>query len=142
MEIRQATRAHINEIKMIAGANRKSLGFSTRATFEEAVEKGWLLVALEERSVVGFAHYRHRQDDQTTLYEICVRWERRGEGFGRALMAAVIDEAQAQGKERVVLKTPTHLPANTFYRKLGFTLKRVEPGKNHNLNVWEWSIMS
>ena len=48
-------------------------------------------------------------------------------GIGRALMAAVEENARAEGMRRVVLETQTtNVPAIRFYRALGFTLDAVD----------------
>ena len=70
--IRKATSQDLEAIKQIADANKEAIGFVLRPALAQNIKRGWVLVAEREGVVIGFANYRHRQDDQTTLYEICV----------------------------------------------------------------------
>jgi len=44
------------------------------------------------------------------------------------------------GKAYVLLKCPEDLPANKFYKHLGFREIGIEEGKNRNLIIWEIKI--
>jgi GNAT superfamily N-acetyltransferase len=128
----------LNSIKVLADANKAALGFVLRPALAAGIKKGWVLVAENcNQRIIGFVHYRHRQDSQTTLYEICLDEDWRGNGVGRSLIGALSDEAAILGKDRIRLKSPVDLSANGFYQALGFTLLGVEIGKQRRLNVWE-----
>jgi ribosomal protein S18 acetylase RimI-like enzyme len=135
--VRKACAEDLDSIKALADANKSSLGFVLRPALAAGIQRGWLLVAEHAGHVIGFLHYRHRQDSQTTLYEICVDKAWRGNGVGRSLVQALAAESEAMGKVRIRLKAPTDLPANVFYRQVGFILAGVEWGKRRQLNVWE-----
>ncbi len=135
--IRKATLKDLEAVKRIADVNRASIGFVLRAALIRNIERGWLLVAEEDEMVVGFANYRHRRDDQTTLYEICVAEEHRGNGVGRALLDRLITECQQMGKRYLRLKCPADNEANAFYSKLGFEQVGRERGKRRELIIWE-----
>jgi GNAT superfamily N-acetyltransferase len=137
MEVRKATAQDISAIKAIADANKQELGFVTRPALLFGIQKGWLLVAQCESGIVGFVHYRHRRDAQTTLYELCVEREHRDRGIGRLLIEALVDEARAQGKSYILLKAVVGIPANGFYEHIGFVLDRKEQGKKRALNAWK-----
>lgn len=135
--IRHADICDLDAIKRIADANRESIGFVMRPALVNGIQKRWLLVVEIDGQIVGFAHYRHRLDDQTTLYELCVRQDKRGQGIGRALIGRLWQESQTHGKIRLRLKTPVDLSANGFYRHIGFRHVGQEAGKKRSLNVWE-----
>jgi N-acetylglutamate synthase-like GNAT family acetyltransferase len=137
IQVRKAHAEDLDAIKALADANKSALGFVLRPALAAGIERGWLLVAEYAGLVIGFIHYRHRQDSQTTLYEICVDKAWRGNDVGGSLVQGLAAESEALGKVRIRLKAPADLPANKFYRQMGFTLANVEQGKRRQLNVWE-----
>ena len=134
--IRQATPNDLNAIKGLADQHREELGFVLRPALEKAIADQELLVAEVEELVVGFVHYHHRRDRQTTLYHIAVREEHRSQGIGRALIEALSIESSSRGKGQILLRCPTNLAANSFYANIGLSLISAEEGKRRELNVW------
>lgn len=135
--IRHAILSDLDAVKRLVDTNRESLGFVIRSSLACGIEKQWILIAEYQGQVAGFAHYRHRQDRQTTLYQLCVRSEYRGQGVGKALLRSLQTESQSIGKTSIVLKTPIDLPANAFYQGLGFISRGIRPGKRRPLQIWE-----
>lgn len=132
---------YVDLIKKIADANRHELGFTLRIQIQEAVEQDRVLVSLIEGKLVGFLIYRHRKKDtQTTLAEICISKEFRGEGIGRELVNALINESKKMSRSYIQLKCPVGLYANEFYKQLGFHCIATQPGKTRSLNVWRIQI--
>lgn len=141
VRVRKARVEDLDAVKALADANKASLGFVLRPALAAGIQRDWLLIAERAGQVIGFVHYRHRQDSQTTLYEICVDEASRRNGVGRSLVRALAVESQSLGKARIRLKSPTDLLANKFYQQLGFELVGTEHGKRRPLNVWEMIIM-
>jgi ribosomal-protein-alanine N-acetyltransferase len=83
-----------------------------------------LVVAVEEQGarevLVGYC-CRWRVTDEVHLLNVAVHPERRGLGYGRELVAAVVDEARA-GRARVVFLEVRagNVVARRLYRQLGF----------------------
>lgn len=139
MRVRKAQAEDLDAVKALADANKASLGFVLRSALAAGIQRDWLLVAERAGQVIGFVHYRHRQDSRTTLYEICVDEASRRNGVGRSLVQALAVESQSLGKACIWLKCPADLPANEFYGRLGFVLTAVEQGRRRQLNVWvDW----
>ena len=136
-EIIKATANDIEHIKTIADANKSKIGFIRRQALFEQQKRGWLIAAKINSQVVGFASYRHRKDNQTTLYEICVTEEHQGSGLGTQLMDFLVKESRSFGKDLIILKCPAELRANRFYSKYGFLFRAFEQGKSRPLIVWE-----
>jgi len=68
IQIRKAEMGDLDTIKSLADANKAALGFVLRSALSAGIEKGWVLVAeISKEGLVGFVHYRHRQDEQTTI---------------------------------------------------------------------------
>lgn len=137
---RKATVGDLDSVRALANANRPALGFVPGPVLAAGIEHGWLIVAESRGQVVGFVHYRHRKDLQTTLYEICVdeTWRRRG--VGHLLIRALVAECTTLKKASLRLKCPEDLPANRFYQALGFLLAGKESGKKRVLNIWQVQV--
>ena len=133
--------AHIDGAKRLADMNRHIFSFIRRAAFLDACSEGALIIALMNDEVVGFVRYHHRKlDQQTTLYDICVAESLRGMGIGGKMMAFMLDHCRTLKRQTVVLKCPSHLAANHFYRLVGFTCIDTVPGKRQNINIWRLNI--
>lgn len=84
------------------------------------LEQCRVFVADVEDAPVGFAATQDI-DEFCHLHEIDVLTAYGGQGVGRALMAAVIDDARARGKLAVTLSTFRDVAWNgPFYARLGF----------------------
>jgi len=141
--IRKAEGTDLEAIKQLADDNTTTLGFVLRPSLVTGIEMGWLIVSEDShKEVVGFVHYRHRRDSQTTLYEICVNQNHRRNGIGTALVLALTTESSAHGKTHVRLKAPVDIAANSFYRAVGFTLIGTELGRRRSLNIWNYDLAS
>lgn len=122
--IRQATLTDIDHIKQVASRYKKELGFILRPALVEAVKRSELLY----HPSGAFCHYHKRRDGITTIYEICVPDEARGQGLGRRMVEILT--------RPVRLKCPLDNQSNEFYRHIGFELIGTEPGKKRQLNIW------
>lgn len=122
--------------KAITNQYKQELGFVNSAALAESEAKGCLEVIKD----VGFAHYHHRRDGQTTIYSLAVKKDRIGEGWGRLLFYRVLCSAIESGSTSVLAKCPDDLKSNGFYKAMGFQLESVEPGKKRSLNVWRYKI--
>ena len=98
----------------------------SRAFFEKELATPFArLVVVEEEAVprphvVGYA-CRWRVTDEVHLLNVAVHPERRGLGYGRALVARVVDEARAAAARVVFLEVRAgNVVARRLYRQLGF----------------------
>ena len=138
--IRLALPGDIDAVKQLADGHRHQLGFLRRPALLEAVQRQELLVAQNGSGIVGFVEYRHRRDQQTTLYNIVVHPDHRNRGTGRQLVFALEKEAMQKQKSVVLLKCPEDLSANSFYKRLGYECVNVEIGKLRRLNIWRKNV--
>lgn len=107
---------------------------------EESIKRKQLYISLDENQITGFINYRHRKDNQTTIYEVCVINEYRLHGYGTALVNAVLNEGISFGKKYIQVKCPSDLDANMFYFNLGFIIKTTrERTKHKKLIVWQYN---
>jgi ribosomal protein S18 acetylase RimI-like enzyme len=89
---------------------------------QRAAEPGFLLVAVGQDDVpVGFVHVLVIEG-HAHLEQLSVLPDHQRRGIGAALTRTAIDEARAQGFDRLSLCTYRDVPWNgPFYRSLGFT---------------------
>lgn len=142
--IQHAVEGDLDEIKALCDGNRVELGFVMRPSLESAIKAEEILVAHDfeasRETCVGFVHYHHRRDEQTTLYHIAVCKSAQGHGIGRALILALCSESRNRSKAFIQLKCPEPLSANQFYAKLGFAKVSIEPGKFRPLCIWRMQL--
>ena len=138
--IRHARVDDVAGIKAIADRHRTELGFIRISVLHEAQKKGWLLVAVQDKQVIGFANFRIRQDNNATLYDIVVDGPYRKQHIGKRLIQQLTWLVNVAGGEHIRLKCPQSLPANAFYEKLQFTHTEIETGKKRPLNVWHYFL--
>ncbi len=111
----------------------------------QQIYRGEVFVAkTHEGEVVGFVSFRHkhlREDQRTTIYYLCTDSTYRRHGIGKRLMEAVAVDTRLCGNKRITLKCPTQLPANHFYKSIGYTLEGSETDhEGGRLNVWTLSL--
>jgi predicted GNAT family N-acyltransferase len=80
----------------------------------------------EEDEPVATARVRATDDERALKVErVAVARQRRGEGYGDAVMDAVESYAAAEGYDRLVLAA--QVPVVGFYERRGYTLEDDEP---------------
>ncbi|MDB5424717.1 MAG: family N-acetyltransferase [Phenylobacterium sp.] len=82
--------------------------------------QGLVWVAEDAGRLIGFATCE-AFELELHLWELAVRHEAQRQGVGRALIAAVVDEARTRGLPAVTLTTFRDIPWNAaFYARCGF----------------------
>jgi N-acetylglutamate synthase-like GNAT family acetyltransferase len=103
---------------------------SDREVFDHVAASEWLhLMVLEhEASIVATAYLNvvpnltRSSSPYAVIENVVVDEELRGTGLGKALMAATLDRAWAEGCYKVMLMTGSNRPStHAFYRACGFT---------------------
>ena len=95
--VRAALTSDIDPIKIIADDSRAELGFHTRDSFTEGVDRGEILVAVSSGAVAGFVRFHHTRAGHTTLREVATARAFRGRGIGRLLVLALLQQAREAG---------------------------------------------
>ncbi|NPV62500.1 MAG: GNAT family N-acetyltransferase [Methanotrichaceae archaeon] len=139
MLIKKATIDDLEGIKLLADKNRNELGFVLNSALVRSINRGELIIALDE-TIVGFLEYHHRKDCQTTIYHFVIEENYRLRGISKILLNFLIRECESQGMRYVFLKCPADLNANNIYPKLGFKNVGLEGGKKRKLNLWNLNI--
>ncbi|MCI0456378.1 MAG: GNAT family N-acetyltransferase, partial [Gemmataceae bacterium] len=133
----------VDAVKCLADSHRDELGFHTRQSYMDSVQRGELIIATAGRRVVGFVRFHKRRDCVATIYEIATAPELRRKGVARRLLAAVVAECRRANMRMLKLSCPAELSANTFYETVGFvrTSPRSRPGKLRPLIEWQMPIL-
>ena len=141
--IREASQEDAPAIRALSKASKDELGSISHygQWLIQQIDIGEVFVAeTEERELVGFVVFNHNplvEHEHTTVYYLCVHSIYRGHGIGTRLMEAVAADARLYGNKRISLKCPTQLPANSFYKSIGYTLEGSETGQEGGrLNFW------
>lgn len=139
----EATSEDAPAIMALAVANKQALGSMVhhRQWAIEWIDRGEVFIAkTAEGELVGFVffhHNPHMEDDNTTVYYLCTDSTQRRQGIGKRLMEAVATDARLCGNELITLRCPSHLPANHFYKSIGYALEGSETDQEGGrLNVW------
>ncbi|MBB5886425.1 MULTISPECIES: GNAT family N-acetyltransferase [unclassified Xanthomonas] len=82
-------------------------------------EQVLFLVLLEDECVIGRMYLGDDAAGAVRLMDILLRPDRRGQGLGTALIAALLEQAAADGRD-VLLQVEKDNPAAGLYRRLGF----------------------
>ncbi len=109
---------HLTELR----GNMAEFAFALDATGLAAPEVTFW-TAWRGETLVGFVALKQLDSDHGELKSMRAAPEARGTGVGRALLAHVVEEAQARGYCRLSLETGTadlHAPAVALYRSAGF----------------------
>ncbi len=153
MDIRPATDADLPEIQAIY-AHHVLHGAGTfeetppsleeiAARHQAIVSRGWAyLVASDATGVVGYAYYSQLRDRSAYRYSaedsIYVRDDVRGQGVGKALVAAVLHEAEKQGFRQMfaVIGDSDNVGSIGMHASLGFQRVGLLRASGYKFGRW------
>lgn len=85
---------------------------------------GEILIAAQNGQAIGCAMMHALNDHDVEIKRVFVRAEARGTGAGEKLSQALVDQARADGRRRVLLDTNMQFAgARRLYERLGFQLR-------------------
>lgn len=101
---------------------------------------GALVMAIQDGEVVGCCALRAMGNDTFEVAKMTVSRKLRGQGVGRRLLAAVVEQAKTMKAKKLYLETNSKLSdAIHLYESLGFQhvpLERVQPSPYARANVF------
>lgn len=122
--IRETTKSGVDELVpllLLAESTPSRLQWSL-ANLSDAVYR-----MDDDGALVGVATVSWRDDD-AEIVELAIAPERQGRGFGKQLVAWLVDEARRRGKRGVIVGTSNASLDNiAFYQKCGFRMHAVRP---------------
>ena len=145
--IREASQEDAPAIRALSEASQDELGAIShhRHWLTQQIEMGDVFIAeTSEGELVGFVVFNHNrleEHEHTTVYYLCLHSTYRKHGIGKRLMEAVAADARLFGNKAITLKCPNQLPANHFYKSIGYTLEGSETDQEGGrLNSWTLSL--
>lgn len=94
----------------------------SRQGFEDALkrEENCFLVIKQGEEILGYCGY-YKVFEEAEVMNVCIKKSRRKEGLGSLMMKRLIQEAEAEGVQRMVLEVRvSNESAIHMYEKLGF----------------------
>jgi GNAT superfamily N-acetyltransferase/predicted nucleic acid-binding protein len=123
------TTKQLNSVEQIAKKNSQTIGHMPRGGFEDAMQRGHILIALDEtQRVVGYLLYRVAKTKyRASITHLCVDQEFQGRGIGRKL----VDRLKEITKHLrgISLYSKRTLPSHQLWPRLGFTFRWEKPGR-------------
>lgn len=112
------------------------------AHYLEVLNQGFSSKAVEDGKLVGLTICEKRAWNNTLwVWEFHVHPDRHGEGIGRQLMGAVIENGKRAGCRVIVCETQnTNAPAISFYQKLGFEIDALDLSYYTNQDVSDGEV--
>jgi len=112
------------EIEQLAAILRDALPYEDRLRAELSDPLVTPYAAVLDSEIVGAAAIRWDAPSEMTL--LAVDAKRRGRGYGKAIVAAIVEEARARGVGRLLVSTASFSVDNIlFYQKCGFRMSHV-----------------
>lgn len=131
--------ADLEALDALATANKQTIGFLTRETLRDYLNRGRVLGAVsQDGSLLGyllFADY----PDRFRIAQLCVEHALRGRGIARQLFEALKQRVTTQLV--IKLKCRRDFPANNMWPRLGFVPMKEAPGRSMKaLPLTSWSF--
>lgn len=96
--------------------------------YERVVAEGLSLGAYDRDALIGIAiNERQNWNNSLSVWEFHIAPSHRGQGIGRLLMSAVIEQARQNGLRAIVCETQNTNPmAIHFYQRMGFEMDGID----------------
>lgn len=86
----------------------------------------------------GLCHWHLRKDGQVTIHEIIVLPSHRGRGIASSMLERL---KHISGATSIFAKCPADLPANGWYRRMGFIWEGEEQTRSGRwINRWRFQL--
>lgn len=131
---------HTLGIIAISREDNKFLGWAPRGVFIDAVKQGKVIVAHDNKRVLGFCEFGGTTKDKWTIYKIATAKPMRNKGIGKALVLKLAEIAGENGAGVRLKVTEDNETAIGFYRKNGFEVVGVEPSKVRRVLIMERAV--
>ena len=137
VKVVKAELKHFKSVVFIAREDIDLLGWLPTTAFKNAIEKGHILVAADDKRVYGFVEFGAVTKPKWTIHKIAVIPPARRYGIGGLLIEGLIKLAGEIGAGVRLKVTEDNENAIKFYQRYGFALIEVEQSKTRKLWVME-----
>lgn len=129
--------AQIEEVRKLGDSLSKTVGFFPYEIYIFHAQKGWIIGAFEEDTLVGYIMYRITKDI-TSIAQLCVLPQHRGKGIAKSLVDYLY--LQTKHTRGLQLNCRRDYGISDIWKALGFTPLSEKPGratrKNTTLTTW------
>jgi GNAT superfamily N-acetyltransferase len=128
-------------VAALQARNSNELGFLPRAVFEEQAARGQLFLGLLNGEPCGYILAGSGFQGVMRCHQVCVEFDVRRRLYGAMLVSAVEEYGESLGCSQIVLRCGSDLPANEFWKSLGYHLADTEKAGaarryRRRINVW------
>ena len=129
LNIRYALRDDLNATIQLADTMRSEAVFLKQPMIVRYQKRKWLLVAEEDKHIIGFVLFTPDKHRNTRINFIGVHKAHRRRGIGRYLINKLIEDQSAIGGGHICIKSARDFGASGFYESLGFEHRSSEQVK-------------
>lgn len=127
----------LDAIEALRAENNDTLGFLAEPVMADYVGRGGALgISADDRVIAYCLFARHRH--HIRIIHLCVGPTERGSGHARALVDAVVKEAEAQRVGGIKLNCRRDFPANAVWPRLGFIAVDEKKAKTPGALLTTW----
>ena len=132
---------YLNEVRRLADANRNALGFLPATAYDQAAMKGCLWVAVEgtTKKLRGYLFFGDRFP-RLRVYQVYVRPQFRSLGTARTLIEELKTYGEGNDYLTITARVAAELPANKFWRGLGFNVTGRHPGGKRGRTINRYAL--
>lgn len=130
-------------IKYLMKQNSKALGFIPITAIEKAFHGKRIFIHSENNERIGYLYFGPvKKGKDVTIHQICIIKNKREMGFGKKLFKQLHKLAIKIGAKGIRLRCADDLPANVFWKSLGFRLFSTVPSSNKKrmINIYYLSL--
>lgn len=128
-------------INYVVGLSRKhfdEIGFVPRPRLEQYHDRGQLWIANEGKDPCGFLVWGNGWP-VLRVYQACIQYDAQRRLHGAALVGRLINKAEAEGYEQISCWVANDIPANDFWKTMGFHMMATRYGgkkRRRQHNAW------
>jgi len=119
-------------IKSLAKRNSATLGFLPEGAFDAYAQRGWVLAAVDDCEVLGYAVYRVSQM-KAVLVHLCTDESHRGTGIARRLFRGIVE--RTRDLRGIVAHSRRDFPSHRMWPRIGFAAIGEKIGRGRNQAV-------
>lgn len=133
--------AYLGEVRHLADSDRDALGFLPASAYGEAAMKGCLWVAVEgtTKKLRGYLFFGDRFP-RLRVYQVYVLPQFRFSGTARTLIQRLKAYGEGHDYLTITAKVAAELPANKFWKGLGFSVVGRYPGGKKGRTINRYAL--
>lgn len=135
---------YLSYIDKLQKLNSEDLAFYPKSALEKAIDKGKIIVALENEWPCGYLWYGAlREDYPTVIYQACIDYDVRRRQFGFSMVKELIEICRAANVKYIRLRCASSSQSNDFWKAIGFVCTEITQGgikRKRDINHWWTSL--